>query len=438
MPGLIQKSGYIKPGNGGSHYAEYIATREGVELIEAPPPSHDGGGYLEYMAQRPRSHGLFSADGPADLEKTMEEINGHTGPVWTFVYSLKREDAHRLGYENGESWRRLLLAHQAELATAMKIPPSNFRWCAAFHDEKHHPHIHMMVWSADPKQGFLTEKGIEKMRSQLSNEIFRDELLSLYQQKDLSYSQVRDAATEAMGRLIREMETGLCHSSIIMEQMETLAGMLECHKGKKVYGYLKKPVKAQVDAIVDELAKIPEVAQCYEQWNQLRDELERYYKDSPREYLPLSQQEEFKAIKNMVIREAERLRLGTFTFEDASMKDEVDEDQDCVLLTKEAAHMRDTLENLYFGNITPNDQIVKSGTALKKAMEQSAECEEKLTALLEDKEKALLLRLINAENEIGSTMALENFILGFRLGVRMILEALDEDDGSLIDPNKEG
>ena len=210
MPGLIQKSGYIKPGNSGGHYAEYIATREGVELIEAPPPSHDGGGYLEYMAQRPRSHGLFSADGPADLEQTMEEINGHTGPVWTFVYSLKREDAHRLGYENSESWRRLLLAHQAELATAMKIPPSNFRWCAAFHDEKHHPHIHMMVWSADPKQGYLTEKGIEKMRSQLSNEIFRDELLSLYQKKDLSYSQVRDAAMEAMGRLIREMETGLC------------------------------------------------------------------------------------------------------------------------------------------------------------------------------------------------------------------------------------
>ena len=330
MPALIQKSGYIKPGNGGGHYAEYIATREGVELIEAPHPFHDGGGYLEYMAQRPRSHGLFSADGPADLEKTMEEINGHTGPVWTFIYSLKREDAHRLGYENSESWRRLLLAHQTELATAMKIPPSSFRWCAAFHDEKHHPHIHMMVWSADPKQGYLTEKGIEKMRSQLSNEIFRDELLSLYQQKNLSYSQVRDAAMDAMGRLIRETETGLCHSPIIMERMETLAGVLEDHKGKKVYGYLKKPVKAQVDAIVDELAKIPEVAECYKQWNQLRDELERYYKDSLRERLPLSRQKEFKAIKNMVIREAEQLRLGTFTFEDARMRDEVDEDQDAV------------------------------------------------------------------------------------------------------------
>ena len=330
MPGLIQKSGFIKSGAGGGHYAEYIATREGVELIEAPHPTHDGGGYLEYMAERPRSHGLFSADSPADLEKTMEEINGHTGLVWTFVYSLKREDAHRLGYENSESWRKLLLAHQIELAQAMKISPKNFRWCAAFHDEKHHPHIHMMVWSANPKQGFLTEKGIEKMRSQLSNEIFRDELLSLYQQKDLSYSQVRDAAVETMGRLIREMETGLCHSPVIAEQMETLSKMLEDHKGKKVYGYLKKPVKTQVDAIVDELSKIPEVAECYEQWKQLRDELERYYKDVPREHLPLSQQKEFKAIKNMVIREAEQLRLGTFTFEDASMRDEVDEDQDAV------------------------------------------------------------------------------------------------------------
>ena len=247
MPGLIQKSGYIKPGNGGGHYAEYIATREGVELLESPPP-HQRSGYLEYMAERPRSHGLFSADGPANQEKTMEEINGHTGPVWTFVYSLKREDAHRLGYENSESWRRLLLAHQTELATAMKIPPSNFRWCAAFHDEKHHPHIHMMVWSTDPKQGYLTEKGIEQMRSKLSNEIFHDEMLSLYQQKDLSYQQVRDTAIEAMGRLIRRIETGLCHSPVIETQMETLAGMLENYKGKKVYGYLRKPVKAQADA----------------------------------------------------------------------------------------------------------------------------------------------------------------------------------------------
>ena len=324
MKGLIQKSGYIKPGSGGGHYAEYIATRDGVELMEPTA----GGGYLEYIAERPRSHGLFSADGTADLEQTMKEINAHAGPVWTFIYSLKREDAARLGYENGESWRRLLLAHQTELAAAMKIPPSSFRWCAAFHDEKHHPHIHVMAWSNDPKQGYLTERGIEQMRSQLSNDIFQDELLSIYQEKDLSYQQVRDTAMEAMGRLIREMKSGLCDSPIIAGQMETLAEMLSEVKGKKVYGYLKKPVKTQVDTIVDALARLPEVAECYEQWNRLRDELERYYKDTPREHKPLSQQQEFKAIKNMVIREAEELRLSTFTFEDESMKDEVDEDQE--------------------------------------------------------------------------------------------------------------
>ena len=324
MKGLIQKSGYIKPGSGGGHYVEYIATRDGVELMEPTA----GGGYLEYIAERPRSHGLFSADGAADLEQTMEEINAHAGPVWTFIYSLKREDAARLGYEKGENWRRLLLAHQTELAAAMKIPPSSFRWCAAFHDEKHHPHIHMIVWSTDPKQGYLTEKGIEQMRSKLSNDIFQDELLSLYQEKDLSYQQVRDTAMEAMGRLIREMKSGLCDSPVIAGQMETLAEMLSEVKGKKVYGYLKKPVKAQVDAIVDELARLPEVAKCYEHWNRLRDELERYYKDTPRDHKPLSQQPEFKAIKNMVIREAEELRLSTFTFEDASMRDEVDEDQE--------------------------------------------------------------------------------------------------------------
>lgn len=330
MTGLIQKSGYIKPGSGGGHYARYIATREGVELAEAPQLSHQGGGYLDYMAQRPRSHGLFSADGPADLEQTMEEINAHTGPVWTFVYSLRREDAARLGYETSESWRKLLLAHQAELAAAMKISPGSFRWCAAFHDETHHPHIHMMAWSADPKQGYLTEKGIEQMRSQLSNDIFRDELLSFYQEKDQSYQEVRNAAMAAMGRLIREMRSGLCDSPVIAGQIEVLAGMLAGAKGKKVYGYLKKPVKAQVDAIVDELARLPEVAECYDHWNRLRDELERYYKDTPREHKPLSQQQEFKAIKNMVIREAEELRLGSFTFEDITMKDEVDEDQEVV------------------------------------------------------------------------------------------------------------
>ena len=380
MRGLIQKSGYIQPGGGGAGaYLCYIATRDGVELLTGTGPAtpkqkeliqnllqdfpdseqlpeyeayqrrpavstassfisaamddnahrfRQGDQYMKYIAERPRSHGLFSGEGSADLEQTMTEINQHPGPVWTFIYSMKREDAARLGYDCADSWRSLLRAHQTELAEAMKISPKNFRWRAAFHDEKHHPHIHLMVWSDDPKQGYLTETGIERMRSKLTNEIFQDELLSLYQQKDLSYQEVREAAQSAMKHLIRQMRSSLCDSPEIEWGMENLVQSLETVKGKKVYGYLKKSVKEQVDAIVDELAKVPEVAECYEAWNEMRDAVESYYKDTPREHNPLSQQKEFRAIKNLVIREAERIRLGTFSFEDQRMEDEVEEEYD--------------------------------------------------------------------------------------------------------------
>lgn len=380
MPGLIQKSGYIKPGGGGAgHYAKYIATRDGVEMVvndgtvtekqqqliddllrdfpesreteeyadyESKPSVSSASAfitaalddharefqlsdkYMKYIAERPRSHGLFSAEPVTDLERTMEEVSSHPAPVWTFIYSLKREDAARLGYDSAESWRRLLTAHQVELAEAMKIPPKDLRWCAAFHDEKHHPHVHMMVWSADPKQGYLTGKGIEKMRSKLTNEIFRDDLLHLYQQKDLSYKEVTQAAQDAMRELVQEMESSLCASPVIGQKMTALSELLADTKGKKVYGYLKKPAKKLVDEIVDELAALPQVAECYEVWNRLRDEVENYYKDTPREWKPLSQQKEFKAIKNMVIWEAESIRLNVVTFEDEDMADEPWEEEE--------------------------------------------------------------------------------------------------------------
>ena len=186
----------------------------------------------------------------------------------------------------------------------------------------------MMAWSADPKQGHLTEQGIETMRSKLTNDIFRDELLHLYKQKDLSYQEVREAVRETMCNLVREMESGICDRPAIEDKLIALSETLQDTKGKKVYGYLKKPVKTQVDTIVDELAQLPTVAECYELWNKLRDEMKGYYTDRPRERLPLSQQKEFKAIKNMVIREAERIRLGKISFEDEQMDDEQnDEDE---------------------------------------------------------------------------------------------------------------
>ena len=315
MTGLIQKSGFIKPGKAAG-YIKYIATRDGVEILPGPE------GYMEYMATRPGSHGLFSSQPTADLNAVMKEVSQHTGTVWTLIYSLHREDAARLGYDSAASWQKLIRAHQVELANAMKIPPERFRWCAAYHDEGEHPHIHMTVWSDDPAQGFLTPDGIKAMRSALTNSIFQDELYSLYQRKDISYKELTAQARASMRELVRQMENTICDSPIIETQMHQLARELKNVSGKKVYGYLKKPLKEQVDAIVDELAKIPAVAECYEVWNQLRDELESYYKDKPRQRLPLSQQKEFKAIKNMVIREADDLRLGVLTFEDEGMQDE--------------------------------------------------------------------------------------------------------------------
>ncbi|WP_373211795.1 relaxase MobL [Allofournierella massiliensis] len=115
----------------------------------------------------------------------------------------------------------------------------------------------------------------------------------------------------------------LCDNPVIEKQMRQLVQALETTTGKKQYGYLKKPLKALVDAIVDELARQPEVAKCYETWNQIRDELnECYGSRTPREHLPLSQQKEFRRIKNDIIREAENIRLGLLTFEDEKMQDE--------------------------------------------------------------------------------------------------------------------
>ena len=180
----------------------------------------------------------------------------------------------------------------------------------------------MTVWSDNPKLGFLTPKGIEAMRSVLTNSIFQDELYSLYQQKDISYKDLTAQARASMRELVRQMESTICDSPVIEIRMLQLASELKNVSGKKVYGYLKKPLMEQVDAIVDELEKVPSVAECYEVWNTLRDELESYYKDTPRQHVPLSQQKEFKAIKNMVIRKAENLRLSVLTFEDERMQDE--------------------------------------------------------------------------------------------------------------------
>ena len=308
MAKLIQKSGFLSKKRAG-RYMKYIATRDGVEIL-----NEDAEGiYLRYIATRPRTekhegHGLFGAEPHVDLEKTMQELKTHEGNVWTIIYSLRREDAARLGYDNAESWRLALLAHQNDFAEAMQIPPEHLHWYAAFHDEGEHPHIHMMLWSDDSKYGFLRKDRLLHMQSVLTNTIYADELKEIYIQKDVAYKEVTEAAREVMRELVDRMESVSAQPASIQQKLLELSLELRTVSGKKQYAYLKKPLKDKADEIVDELEKLPEVAAYYSVWNGLRDTLEGYYKDRPRQHNPLSQQKEFRAIKNAIIQEAERLR----------------------------------------------------------------------------------------------------------------------------------
>ena len=229
--------------------------------------------------------------------------------VWTIIYSLRREDAARLDYDNAASWRALLRSKQADFAEAMQIPPSQLRWYAAFHDEGGHPHIHMMLWSDDPKYGFLRKDKLLHLQSILTNMIYADELKAVYVQKDIAYKDVTGAARETMRRIVDRLESVENPPESIQQKLLELALELRTVSGKKQYGYLKKSLKDKVDEIVDGLEKLPEVAEYYAVWNDLRDTLEGYYKAKPRQHNPLSQQKEFRAIKNAIIQEAERLRF---------------------------------------------------------------------------------------------------------------------------------
>ena len=363
MARLIQKSGYIKNGKA-SGYMEYVATRDGVEIIQSTEPvtkkqeqfiarllkdfpdakelfeysdylqtpnrgtasafiataldthlheMESESGYMSYIAQRPRAekhggHGLFGEADVTALKAAKAELEAHNGKVWTFIFSLRREDAERLGYNKAAAWRNLLKQESAAIAEAMRIQTDDFRWYAAYHDEGHHPHVHMMVWSAEPKKGYLTREGIAAMRSKMTNAIFHEEMKELYIKKDAAYKESVQTARDALVTRITAMENSDCTDPVIEQKLRELSQTLEQVDGKHVYGYLPKEVKAQVDEIVERLAQLPEVAVCYEQWWRLKNEIAGYYGRNTPPHQPLVQQKEFRAIKNMIIRQAETFR----------------------------------------------------------------------------------------------------------------------------------
>ena len=270
--------------------------------------------YLDYVSHRPGvqldgEHGLWCAGGKVhNLSQAVREVAEHTGSVWTPVVAIRREDAERLGYNDAESWRQLVCACAPEIAKGYKIPLEQLRWYAAFHRKEESVHIHMVVFSSDPREGYLTKQGIRQVKSAFGRRIFQQDLIHVYEQKTEYRDTLGRDAERAMAELIAQMERGQLRNERLEQLVLELAERLHNAQGKKVYGYLPPGTKALVDAIVDELAKDARVAAAYDLWNQMREEVCRTYSEQLPERLPLSKQKEFKSVRNMVIREV--LQLG--------------------------------------------------------------------------------------------------------------------------------
>jgi len=374
MAKLVTKFKYLKPGEhrniGG--YAQYIATREGVEKIDdtvkfAPttkkqkqfiekllkdfPDSQEmleyedylkeqtvGNAsefitrvlednayevmntktYADYIATRPRaqrfgSHGLFTDDGvQVKLSKVSEELNLHGGNVWTVIISLRREDAERLGFNDGVRWRDMLRTQTEALATNFKIPMENLKWFAAFHNESHHPHVHLIAYSSQEQEGYLTKQGVNNLRRSLANDIFAQDLLCLFEKQTEYRDELRKESRVRIEEIIAELKQGIYDNPKVEELLLQLADRLSNTSGKKVYGYLKADVKAIVDRIVDELEKDSRIAELYNLWYEQTEEIQRTYTETVPSRVPLSQNKEFKSVRNAVIQEAVHIMSGKY------------------------------------------------------------------------------------------------------------------------------
>ena len=362
MAKLITKFKYIKPDGkkkaGG--FAKYIATREGVEKLDDAqmnaPVTHkqqeliemlssdypetkklpeyedyvlkptvgnaselitraieenvdsilDSKTYADYIATRPGaqrfgSHGLFSDEGKVvNLNAVSRELNLHDGNVWTAIISLRREDAERLGFDSGERWREMLCSQSQEFSDQLHIPMEDLRWFGAFHNEGHHPHVHLILYSADKTAGYLSQEGVQNLRSALGREVFEQDLMSVYKEQTVRRDTLRKEGRE----LAAQINEGVYENPVLEEKLLELSGVLSQIRGKMVYGYLNAETKAMVDEIVDVLASDERLSHLYELWYQDKDLIQSTYTDEPVERVPLSQNEEFKPIRNAVIREA--------------------------------------------------------------------------------------------------------------------------------------
>lgn len=263
--------------------------------------------YMNYLGTRPNavrigSHGLFSeTDEHINLAKTAHEVALHEGNVWTHVVSLRREDAERMGYNNLPAWRYLVKRHIDDIAAAQKIDLKNLKWYAAFHDKENNPHVHIVVYSQNPKEGFLTNDGIEKIRSVFANDIYRDELQNLYQKQTAVRDKLRAESDKLMKSLVSELQDRNFSDTQLENLIQQLFVQLKSSKGKKQYGYLKLEVKKSMSEIVSCLAKNILIQKMYSEWCELEKEKYMTYTSAVKSFPPLAENKVFKPIKNCII-----------------------------------------------------------------------------------------------------------------------------------------
>lgn len=368
MPRLVTKFKFLPPGKKVGGYLKYIATRERVEKLDdskryAPatkkqreliekilkdfpdakelPEYRDYLGsqtagnassfisqaidenadeignrktYADYIATRPRaerfgSHGLFTDDGvEVKLSKVSEELNQYEGNVYTAILSLRRKDAQRLGFDSGSRWRDMLRSQTQALSENLKIPMEHLKWYAAFHNESHHPHVHLIAYSTEPGEGYLSQQGVEKLRSALARDIFCQDLIQVYEQQTEYRNELRKEGQAQAAQLAANIHSGGGDNTVIENLLRNLSEELKTSPGKKVYAYLKPEQKKLVDEIMGELAKDERISALYDLWYGQREEVLKTYMDELPPRIPLAECPEFRPIQNAVIREA--LHLG--------------------------------------------------------------------------------------------------------------------------------
>lgn len=386
MAKLITKFKYLKPSARQSvgGYAKYIATREGVEKVDdtfktdpstekqrkliekilrdfpdsnsmleyedyLKEPTRGNASefitralednahealnvktYADYIATRPRaerfgSHGLFTDDGVrVKLDDVSRELNEYEGNVWTVIISLRREDAERLGFNSGERWRDMLRTQTETIAKNFKIPVEDLKWYAAFHNESHHPHVHLMVYSSEQAKPYLTQKGIMNLRSAFAKDVFADDLLSVYEKQTEHRNALRAQSRDVIAEIVSRINSGAYDNHALENKLLELADRLSKTSGKKQYGYLKADVKAIVNGIVSDLAADERIASLYDLWYEQREEVIRTYTDELPERIPLVDNPEFKSIKNVVIQEALNISADRLIADEQDEQGEVD------------------------------------------------------------------------------------------------------------------